>query len=218
MTGESAGNPSHAHPRRPLPRAAWWLIWAGSAMAAYFLIVEPMLGLMNRLNLQADRLTAALESDRRLLSESSRLMSAIGVSAAGDDLATHLRLAEARLGVPAMPGDPLKRTNDMEEAVAALLRDHDVADVVIRSKPPAVIGRNALPEIAGPRHQIERLILDIEFTALPETVTAVLADLERSPLVAAVGKVQISRIPDKPRIKCTLTPETWLRTPKPTRR
>lgn len=198
---------------RELPRAAWWTIWAALALVAYFGAIEPALQLMDRWNLDADRRAEMLAGTERLAARSNRLAAALGSQPLGDVEAT-LRLATKRMGPIAMPGVPGERRIALEREIEDVWSKHQVKNLVYRAKPAAPLGRNVLPEIAGPRHVIERHVVDLDFVATPQVAMSILSALEQSPLVASVSKIQVSKTPDEPTVRCTFTVESWLRAAK----
>jgi hypothetical protein len=64
----------------------------------------------------------------------------------------------------------------------------------------------------GPNSRVGTRIRDIDFAATPEQVAGVLADLERSPLVAAVSVVDLAPADDRHSrtIQATITVEAWI--------
>jgi hypothetical protein len=208
---------SHESPIRSrlpeLPRAARWAIWAALVLVVYFGAVEPALHLMDRWNLDADRRAEMLAGTERLTARSNRLAAALGSQPLNDVEAT-LRLATKRMGAVAMPGDPADRRTALEREIETVWSKHEVKNLVYRAKPAAPLGRNVLPELAGPRHVIERLVVDLDFVSTPQVAISILSELEQSPLIASVSKIQVSKTPDEPTVRCTFTVESWLRTPK----
>ncbi len=213
----AAYNPTSGERRRELPRAVRWLIWTGVVLIAYFAIVEPALNWAQDLDAQAERLAAVAQGQRRPLREANRMLAAMQAGST-EDLSYALRLAEARLGPVAEPGDEAERATAFDRFVKDLVAAYEIEDVNLRSKAPQTLSRQGAADLAPAQYEVKRLVVDLQFTAAPATVTALLRDMESSPLVTAVSKVQITRIPDTSLVKCTVTPESWIKVRKSTQR
>jgi hypothetical protein len=202
--------------KRELPRAVVWLIWAGAVLIAYFVIVEPSLIWAQDMNTEADRLAAVAEAQAQPLREANKALSALQAGST-EDLSFALRLAEARLGPVAQPGEEQERATAFDRLLKDLVAAYEIDDVNLRSKPAQTMGQQGSLELTDSRYEVRRLVVDLQFTTTPATMTALLRDLEASPLVTAVSKTQITRIPDTSQVKCTVTPESWIKVRKSTR-
>lgn len=179
-----------------LPRAARWLILAAAFVALYFASVEPALDATARLSLRADALQSALDRQRSTRDDSAAL-------------------AAARFGDPLLPGGP-DRLAALNARVEQVFRERRVSALTIRTRAPIPLGRGSFAGAIPESEQVQRLILDIDFEADPDTAAHVLADLERAPEVAAVSRVSLRRLEKDGRrlVQASLSPEAWIIAPK----
>jgi hypothetical protein len=198
---------------RELPRAVKWLLWTAVALVAYFFVLEPALIWAESMNREANRLEAVAEGQERPLREANRMLASLQAGSTSD-LDYALRLAQARLGPVAAPGEESQRATAFDRFLKDLVATYEIDDVNLRSKAPQALGRQGGADLAGVGYEVRRLVVDIQFTTTPATVTALLHDLEASPLVTGVSKVQVTRIPDTSLLKCTLTAESWIKSRK----
>lgn len=198
-----------------LPRSMKWLVVFLVVLVGYFVIVEPVLDATNRMNQKADSLAAGLKKEADLLSPESP---------------DGRRLADGRrlFGEPMLPGDPAHRPEAVHDAVDRILEKHGVTKrtknerrVAFRGDELAALMGGAA---AGTQQAAERLILDIPFEATPETVTAIVSELEQAKEITLVSKVEMRR-PDAGRdarsgtpvatgktLKVTVSLEAWILT------
>ena len=114
------------------------------------------------------------------------------------------------------PADQTTRAGAFNSAVDRILKEQKV---IAKSRTKnAPLGAGPLNAKVGPEQRIERMVRDIEFDATPEAVDAVLAALERSPVVATVSKVQIRNLDSKDKsarqVHAAITAEAWFLSPK----
>ncbi|HYF14557.1 MAG TPA: hypothetical protein VD971_05725 [Phycisphaerales bacterium] len=151
---------------------------AGAAtLVVYFLVVEPVVTNVSTWNMRAEGDEAKL---RDYAKEETRL------KAAQNDV----NLGTLRFGELAPPGDAQTRPLEFGEALDAILRRHSITDVTAstRTKPmPA----GPLAKHYEATHRVEAHVRELTFTATPENFAAALADVERSPLVANISRLQI---------------------------
>jgi len=193
-----------------LPRSMKWLVIFLIFTVVYFVIVEPSLDQVNKLNVKADRLALGLKQERDLLSADS---------AKGKLLADGRRL----FGEPLLPGDPANRPEAIHTAVDQVLAKNGVTKSVKNERRIPFRG-DELANLLGSSIQgtAERIVLDLTFEASPEVVTAILTQLEQAPEIALVGRVELRR-PDAGRdpksgapvavgrtLKVTISPEAWV--------
>lgn len=187
-----------------LPRAARWLIIGLGVVVLYFLILEPVLNQYNRVAAKVQsrsQTLAAYERDKEQIKAAGATVR-VGVSRYGNVSFEFSEKSDARV-------------SEFNEAVASILRKHGVSQVT-RTARPATLGSGPLLTAVGPAYRVERLINEYQFEAEPETVTAVVADMERTPLVSSVSRVQMRKgdARDGRRVKATIAAELWSRTPK----
>jgi len=186
---------------RSLPRAARWLIAFGLIVVLYFAVAEPALDWRARASARADALEAGLARQAER---------AAGTSAD----AAALALAASRFGSPSLPGGE-ERIRELNRRVEDIFSRHTVSNLTIRARSPASLGREALAGAVPQGLQAQRAALDIEFEASPETTSAVLAELEGAPEVAAVGRLTLRRTDrdGRKRVAVSVSPEAWIIAP-----
>ncbi|MFN7021030.1 MAG: hypothetical protein ACK4WH_06845, partial [Phycisphaerales bacterium] len=162
-----------------LPRAAKWLIATCLLLAGYFLVIEPVLDRANELSAKADVLEANLTRAYEIGSEDS------------DDGKVVLNATRA-FGRPRFPTDPAMRPESIQRVVDEILDANDVEDANKRES-SATLSDDRLSALANSPGRFERYIVEVSFDATQETVAQVIADLERSPTVAAISRVRIDR-------------------------
>jgi hypothetical protein len=197
-----------------LPRAGKWGALFVLACAAYFGLIEPAM-------LATSRLSAKAEA----LDESLSKLNALGGSA-GDAVAL------TSFGAPLLPGDPESRQDLVYNAVNSILARHGVRDrdITERQSPlrnedaTALLGSTATAATDGERPGVTRLILEITFDASPETISAIVADLEAAPEIATLSRVKFDRnsggngsrssrgVGLGRNLRATIVPEAWVAT------
>lgn len=172
-----------------------------AAIVAYFAAVEPMVEATASAHTAADARQAALERLRQ--------------KAANDQDSE--ALAVRKFGKVELPADINSRTLKLNQQVTAVLEKHGVRQHTSSTK-ISPIGQGPMQAAAGPTSQISRYVREVQFEASPETVTAVVADLERTPEVAEVSRVQLRRGGETNRddrvLRATLSVEAWVESPK----
>jgi hypothetical protein len=183
---------------RSLPRAARWAFWALAGLLAYFVAVEPLVGLYSKLSHRAGAEAAMLvgfDKSRRQ----------------ADDALASVATGISRYGEVAPPGDPDARPDAFGRKVAQILTTHGVKDQKTTTR-SSTLGKGPLLDSLGQGAQVMRYGIEMQFDATPERVAAIVADLERTAEVAAVTKVQIRRNDDdrSRSVHATISAETWL--------
>jgi hypothetical protein len=188
-----------------LPRSMRWLSWLVALLVGYFAVVEPLLDWRNTLEARADALAASLAREQELNSSSSSAGSTIAVS-------------RAMFGVPLLPGPDAARKQAFSARVNAIFRDHHVTPRITERQTPVRDSQAA--SLVDPEYRVERLVLDLSFEAPPETVTAILAELEKSEEVSAVGRLSVRKATEGQRpgareapsrvVRAQISVETWL--------
>jgi hypothetical protein len=181
---------------RALPRSAKWLVLAGLLLLAYFAGVEPAIDAMNRMRARADQREAELAALRTGLPD-------------GGEAALHVR----RFGPVATPGEPETRPVAFHRLVTEILARHGVKDHRNTTRSVA-LGQGPLTDVVKTRElKVERLVREVQFEASPEAVAAVVADLEKTPEVAAVSRVQLARSDEEGAgrvLRATISAEAWI--------
>jgi hypothetical protein len=184
---------------KALPRAAKFGTIGVAGIAAYFLIGEPALDAWNRFSTRADQDQAVLE--KFALAEAD-------LKRAGETL----RLGSKQYGKVEFPGDPEARPLAFNRAVDEILRKHNVRGQTSTTRTVG-LGPGALTTKVGQDNRVDRLTRALEFQGEPEQIAAVLADLEKHPLVTAVSMVHVRSSDARQEgrnLTASLTVETWM--------
>lgn len=188
---------------RSMPRAGRWLAYLVAVCIAFFLVVQPILNAIDRIDARADGAMSELgdQGSARQAQEQS---------------GNEVRLGMTALGQVAFPGEPAERSEAFNRKVNEILAKHEVKGDrrVMRTAP---LEPGPLDAVKGEGRRIDRLIMDLQFDASPEQVSAVLAELESTPEVAAISRVQLRREaageggkPAGRTIRANLSAEAWL--------
>lgn len=192
---------------RALPRSARWLVGAVVAFASYFLVVEPALEWKLGIDAKSDRVATRLDAFRR--GESARATAREAID-----------LGVRRITSVAFPEEQAARSQVFNRRIDDIFGKHGVRDRTTRTRTSPLPRGPLDPAPPAPSHippntRLERLIADIQFTASPESVSALLADLEQTQEVAAVSRVSLEK-PSGERgsservLAVNLTVEAWV--------
>ncbi|MEX2219383.1 MAG: hypothetical protein WD749_11580 [Phycisphaerales bacterium] len=183
---------------RALPRTARWALWAGCALVGYFVIVEPIVGLSVDLHTRADgRASLLVALDREAQSGHSH----------------QAATAVAKFGLVDPPGNvPEQAMLAFNKRVSEVLEKHGVRNSrhTTRTLP---MGPGPLTLSLATGEKAERRVAEIQFDSTPENIASVLADLERSPEVASVSRVQVRRTErdsSSRLLHATIAAEAWV--------
>lgn len=180
---------------RSLPRAARWGVLALAGVLAYFVVVEPV---VDRTNAWATRADARADA-----------IALVRSGPAEDDAVT---LGLKQFGAVLPPGDPRERGDAFRTKVLDVIEKHGVRNHTSTTR-NAPLNRGPLLAALAPTNQrVDRLIREIKFEATPETLAAVIADLERTPEVAAVTRVQVRKGENGRVVQATIDAEAWILT------
>lgn len=189
---------------KALPRAAQWLVLAAAVALVYFLAVEPALDATASYATRADVLQSGLDRSRDRRAEDS---------ASGRALA----LGATRFGDPLLPAAPNAagaedRGAALNARIESILRDRRLRALSIKARVPAPLGRDVLVDVIGPDEQAQRIVVDLDFEADPQAAMAVIADLERAPEVASIGRVSLRRLDRDGQkvVQVSVSPEAWI--------
>jgi hypothetical protein len=196
---------------RALPRAARWALLATAGILLYFLAVEPTLDATNRLNVRADQLALGLRQEAALKATDS---------SPGRAIADGLQA----FGQPVLPTDKAAAPDAIHRIVDAVLTRHGITKrtknerlLPIRGDElTALLGPGTSPQMA-----VDRLVIDITFDAAPETVVAILGELEQAHEITAIARVEMRKAdagrspgaaPESSSriVKATISPEAWI--------
>ncbi|HLO40124.1 MAG TPA: hypothetical protein VK176_03810 [Phycisphaerales bacterium] len=190
-----------------LPRSARWLLAAGAGVGGYFLVVEPVVEYVSKLNSESDSMAIQLartDAERRARAGAEET----------------IRLGISRFGMVEFPGDPEARPVDFNRQVSEVLSKHGLKeDATTRS---SSLSAGPLSGIVGSDKRVERIVKELQITAPPEKVIQLIADLEQLPTVATVSRVQIRKPSENEQagrmVKADISVETWVVARKGTKR
>lgn len=180
-----------------------WAVLALAGIGAYFVIERWWLDVLSDLDRQATAREAELASLRSRANVSS---------GAGAEVAAGV----ARYGVVREPVDAQTGANSISKRLGQVLGERGVKQYTATTRAPALLPSGPLSP-AGAIDRVERLVTDVQFEASPETFTAVLADLEQSPEVSSVSRVQVQRggsagpNANARIVRVNLSVETWVK-------
>lgn len=174
-----------------MPRSGRWLIWAGVAIAAYFLVVDPALLKWQDLSDRA----GARQAQLALFHDRSK-----------DGLDAELALGAAHHGHLDPPGERADVIDRLERSIAQICEARGVAKYALSARAAPMARSSQLAQDGRP---LVRLIREIHFESDPATALAILADLERDPVIAHAPSVQLQRLEDQGTVNARITVEAW---------
>lgn len=186
------------------PRAAKWLIATLAVIVGYYGVLTPILDLTSS---AADRADAALAEAVQLEARLKERQST--------DLA--IATGAVQHGAVAKPGSIEASRQGMLELIDRVSQEAQVGKFSVESRTLALRSEKlAGAFLTADNQELIRLVYEIRFEATPQTVTAVLAALESSDLVHAVGRVSMRKPTgnDTGLVTALITPETWVVRPK----
>lgn len=174
-------------------------------MVVYFLIIESSLDAYNRIATRAD-------------GKQSQIVQA---SSGGDALkkaSTGVGLGVLHYGQVRFPGDPQSTPLEFNRVVTGILDRHQIANRTASTRTGSLRADSPLAKAISKDDKIDRIIQDLQFDATPEAAVAVIADLEREPIVANISRIQIRK--DAGRggqagtVRVSMAVEAWVRVRK----
>jgi len=163
---------------RALPRVLKWIAWAACVLIGFVVIDRTLLRMQDRLNARADLHQSILDSYAR-------------GARARDDAEATIAGGIARFGLVEMPADASRRASEFNRAIDAVLERNGVRDQTSTTD-NAGAAEQKLSERFGQGVRVARLVRHVQFDGSPRTVARVIADLERTPLVSGVSRVEIT--------------------------
>lgn len=195
-----------------MPRAGKWLALAAVAALAYFAIIEPTLDATTSYAVRADVLQSGLDRSRARRAEDSESGRALSLGA-------------TRFGAPLLPAATGATGSDdrgaaLNARIESILRDRSLRALSIKARTPVPLGRDALADVVGADEQAQRLVIDLDFEADPQAAMAVIADLEKAPEVASIGRISLRRLDREGQrvLQVSVSPEAWIVARKGARR
>lgn len=171
-------------------------------VVVYFLILAPALDWRNGVAARADTLEAALAQAARAQRDES-------------ETGQRIALGVRRFGDTQPPGAVEARSLTLNERVREVLEGAGVRTWRSDARAPSSVRRSDATEAllaADPNAQLQRLVVDLDFSARASTVTEVLTALERSPEITGLGRVILRRL-DAERgglVQATVSAEAWV--------
>jgi hypothetical protein len=189
-----------------LPRAVKWALLACGFVVVFFAIVEPALKFVDSIRAKAERIESNLARDASLSDPAS-------------DDGRMLALSLEQFGSPIRPGDPTATAETLYRLVDRVLKEHGVEDASITER-SAQLRSDLIEPVVGST-VVNKFILEVSFDADSTTALEVLAALEQSPEVSAVGRVKFDKLAVRSSssgtpaeasdtLRVTLAPELWL--------
>lgn len=175
---------------RALPRAMKWLVWLVVGLAAYFVLLEPIIWTLADLN---DRSEKALAEIRRYAGPDSENRNMI-------------RDGRKRWGDVLTPGDR-SRILEAKNAMLGVLEAHHLTREFSMTERSASKLKGT--ESASSGVEYSRGPIELKFSAPPHVALAVIADLEMVPSIARIASIRIRRHTDRAEVEVTLVADAW---------
>ena len=166
-------------------------------MLVYFIAIEPGLTVYGRLNARATDASAWLKQYATRAAQQTGLASEVAVG-------------RSRYGEVDPPASFEQRTGDMDESIREILEKFTVEHQSITSR-YKMLPPNSLSGAVDPGQRVERVFKEIAFDATPEQLAAVLSELEQSPVIVGVSRLDIRRDRSgRRRVLVTMTVDGWV--------
>lgn len=176
-----------------------------ACLVVYFIVLEPSVDAYNRIATRAD-------------GKLSQLVKAMN---GGDDLkkaSTDVGLGVLHYGQVRFPGDPQSTPAEFNRIVTEILDRHEISNRTASTRTGSLRADSPLAKAISKEEKVDRIIQDLQFDATPEAAFAVIADLERQPIVANISRVQTRK--DAGRggqagtVRVSMAVEAWVRVRK----
>jgi len=184
-----------------MPRALKWALFGLGLVLVYFGVVERSIEKINEASNLADQHEATVKA---FTNEGGTKKAALTVQTLERGIRNH--------GDVEFPGDESTRTLQFNSAVDKILINAKVSGAKSSTKSVS-LSQGVLASKLGNDTRVMRVVRDIDFEATPEDVAAVVAALERTPVVATVSRVSIRTIEGKESerlVHATITAEAWI--------
>lgn len=174
-------------------------------LSLYFLVIEPSLDAYNRISGRADGKRGQL----------------VEASSGGDALknaSTTVGLGVLHYGQVRFPGDPQTTPPEFNRIVTGILDRHEISNRTASTRSGSLRADSPLAKALPKEDKVDRIIQDLQFDAKPEAAFAVIADLEREPIIANISRIQIRK--DAGRggttgtVRVSMAVEAWVRVRK----
>lgn len=195
-----------------LPRTIKWAIAAIVIIIVYFAAVDPALILIDSVRAKSSRIENNLARDAALSDPAS-------------DDGRMIAVSRENFGAPLRPNASAATAETLYRLVDRVLKEHGVEDASITER-SAQLKSDLFEPVVG-TSSVNRFILEVAFDADSVTALEILAALEQSPEVSAVGRVRFDKLAvrsapaagsaasseSSDNLRVTLAPEIWLTQP-----
>lgn len=186
-------NTSYYDRFRQWPRAMQWAALAAVAIAFFFLWDSVLSDYTDRVARAADGIETQAVEVRRA-GDIARDLQMVGEVVQG-------------IGPVAKPKDAAKGTRELQDAINEILKKHPVSNQDFDLRTKGRLPPGTLANVTSRR--LDRLTVDLKFLSSPEDATAIIAELESSPVIASVNSVRIVKDANR-KVKVNLTIESWV--------
>lgn len=184
---------------KSLPVVVKFAVGAALFAGLYFAVIERAIDAINR---DAGKSASAESALTEYAKSGGKLRTASETTSRGT----------RQFGDVSLPGDPQSRPSEFNSAVDAVLSKHSVQNVTSTSR-TSPMSNGPLTKYLGTGQRVDRVMKELSFSATPEAFDAVLADLERTPQVAAISRVQVRQGDEREKadrlLKISISLETW---------
>jgi len=176
-----------------LPRAGRWLVLAVIGFGGFTVLDSWAWPLADKLSSRADRLETVLQR----------------ASQRADGLPRDVREAAVAFGPNAVLGDEASGKERLTALIAEIFKKRNISqgqDVRPGQPLPSSIAQT-LGSISDAK--LGKTVAELQFKATPDAVLAIVAELEASPEVDAIGDIRLDYDPKDKRVGVQLTVEKW---------
>lgn len=171
----------------------WRLASAGGVLLMAILVAQDYVWpTADVWNAEADRIVRTIEKARNI----------------DDAIDGRVERIATALGPIEVPRSASPGATRLEETVGGILEAHDLDPKIDARTGSRLASKSPISEVAGGR--VERLICELEFIADPDTLIAVIRELEAEPEIESISDLRLERIDDGPRLDIRLSVEAWV--------
>lgn len=175
-----------------LPRVGKWIAVAAALYIVFLLFQFVVWPVSDDLNEEADRAAGLLQA----------------AGARAEELPGDIADRAVVFGPNSVPGREISEKERFSNAVAAIMKKHGVADAYGFDARPQALSGDVLPRVSAQfGGKMSRTVAELKFSASPDTVSKIIADLDSSPFVDAISEVRLT-YKDR-RVNAVLSIERW---------
>ena len=178
---------------RQWPRAMQWALLAALGLAMFMLWDR----VLSRLTAEMEKKADAIVTQAAEIRHASSIVS---------DLQSRYSDAVQGIGPVGVLVSAAKGADELDEVVNTVLKKH--ASVSNQSFDMRAKGKLPPGTVVADK-RLDRLTCDLKFLATPEDTTAIIAELESSPVITSINTVRIVRDANR-KVKVNLTIESWV--------